>query len=157
QVAGTWVSGYGHNNYSKTSRNWIIRKNQMVNSANRGIIISGTNYQNIYIYNNTLYQEANAFPQLTSQGLVADATIAFSPGGVVSNGNVKNNIGYGVLDEAPLKFALNSGGTSDVATDYNLWTNLTTSSHMFLVDGTYYTLAAFQAATGKEGHSVVAD
>src|SRR5262245_37175215 len=43
------VHGYGHGNYSATSHHWIVRHNTMANVKMSGVVVTSTNYTNIYV------------------------------------------------------------------------------------------------------------
>ena len=141
-----------------TSRYWIIRRNQAMNSANRVVTISDTTYEHIYIYNNTLVQESNPNPPLGALGYLPQAMLAFAPEGIVNSARVKNNIGYGATTEAPIKYWLDRppGGIQGVTTDHNLWRNTVTPAYQIRVDETNnYTIAGFQGAyPGQEIASI---
>src|SRR5262249_41619575 len=57
KIAGFGVHGWGH--YAGVdSGDFIIRGNTIINAASSGTIIAGTKYSNVYIYNNTIYEES---------------------------------------------------------------------------------------------------
>ncbi len=154
KTSGFGIHFWNAHSLSNTTRNVIFRKNVVVNSHSSAHIIAGDTYLNIYVYNNTYYNDPIPFPALDSTA--GNGALTFHNGGSFTNINLLNNIGYGTwaIDTFVQE---NSAQHTNLTDDYNLWTNLQSSSRTVKWNSTEYTLAAFQAATSRELHSLTGD
>ena len=147
QISGYGVHSWGHSDYSVTTRNVIIRQNTIVNVYASSIITAGTNYADIYVYHNTMYQDPSPFPAIDGQH--ADAMVNFHNGGRYAQMRILNNIGYGTVSLGPLNQEDHSQFTG-MALDHNLWGNVRDQAKTIAWDRQGYTLAGFKAATSYE-------
>src|SRR5262249_28741857 len=139
------------------SHHWIVRQNTILNTHESGVIVTGTTYSNIYIYNNTLVNEAAGLFRVLDDfdgagGLTFHLGSSYA-GPIV----VKNNIGYGVFNPAPLYADNPITWSGQLAMDYNLWMNTVSPAQPYYWAGSYLSLASFQATTGMEMHALTRD
>jgi parallel beta helix pectate lyase-like protein len=150
--AGYGVHAYGHANFAFTTKNIIVRNNTIVNSYRAPMIFAATNFQNIYVYQNTIYQENPPFPAIDNA--LADSYISFhnAPSDFV-NAVIKNNIGSGSVQVGAVYKDTTANFHGGPGEDYNRWENLADPTKIALWDATFYTLTNFQSATGLDTHS----
>jgi hypothetical protein len=134
---------WGHFDPAVT-QNVIVRNNVVVNALTGTWIIAGATYTNIYIYNNTLYQDSS---HQTTYGIFSTHN-----GGAYNHFIVKNNIGDGYA--TPANVISDPGQTyTGLALDYNLWRNQS-GAPLYYWNGSTYTLSQFQTTLGYETHSL---
>jgi len=154
KTAGFGIHLWNSHGVPNTTRNVILRKNTIINNAASGITVAGLTYQNIYIYNNTIYEEP--VPYAAIHNSAGNDTVTFHNGGTFSHIRILNNIGYGYSARASFSQDNHADFTSLIL-DYNLWTNLTNSARTIKWDSTFYTLASYRAATGQDAHAITGD
>lgn len=158
----TWASG--HPTTPKT-KNTIWRRNTIWNAYDGGIIAAGAEYENLYIYNNTVYQDPNPFPEINHVTLCGNASnnatdhITTHNQGAYTNMVWLNNLSYGTVVQGSSYVDLTSNFVSAPRIDYNLWGNLANANAVFKWDNTSYNLAGFKAAYSNayDSHSLVAN
>jgi hypothetical protein len=137
------MHGWGHSDPT-TIQNVILRNNIVANALTGSWIYAGGVYSNIYIYNNTLYQDS---AHQTTYGMFSTHN-----GGAFSHIITKNNIGDGYA--TPANVVSDPGQTyTGLVLDYNLWRNQA-GAPLYYWNGSNYTLSAFQATLGYELHSL---
>jgi hypothetical protein len=103
---------------------------------------------NARVYNNTFLEPTGTAPTVK----FIDNTIDHTPG---ENIEFFNNI---VLSRSSSQCVISSTTTMDITSDYNLFWAVDGSTPCFIFNSvTYSGLAAWQAASGQDAHSIVAD
>lgn len=169
-ASGFGMHVFGHGDYGRTTENLIIRNNTIINSQSNHILISSTNYNRVYLYNNTLFSTHNPYPPKNNSDVYNH--FRFSCDGP-KNVFIKNNISYGPLVQGNIDFTSWSETlTSSMAEnlpnfhfDYNIWQN-TDNTNRFLLDyissstssrSFSYTFEQFKAMSGGSKNSQVID
>lgn len=152
-IGGYHVHGWGGFDASWSSNNWIIRQNVTVNDQRAAVLVAGSIFSNLYIYQNTTYSEAATYPAIAgSSGITsAQAHISFHNGQIsLTNTHVKNNLSYGSIDAGTGLVWSDAGfaPTNPFELDYNWWGYVGGGGAAYRWLNTAYTSnAAFQAAT----------
>ena len=149
-ISGYGIHGWGHNHNGTPSRRLILRQNTIRNVRLSGIITGGTDYSDIYIYNNTFYSTSVAYPAIDTQQM--RAAIRLPGDGTLTRYRVLNDLAYGPVSTAQFWAVSATPFTSSVF-DYNNWVNTNSSSQIYNIGGTSYSLSGMQSATVYEDHA----
>jgi len=142
--------------FSLGADNNVVRNNLLYNLQRHGISFRDGNVSQGYInnnnneiYNNTIYNVGYGGGGFGVSGNGIDIQ------GTNSNNIVKNNI---VVTASTAALNIDPGSISTTISDYNLLYNVNGSGKVGKFNGTTYTtLAAFQAVSGQDSHSISAD
>lgn len=163
-IAGFGIHLWGHftvgpHPETPPTKNVSVRRNIVVNPHDACFIAAGATYQNLYVFNNTCYIEANPFPEISwasyGEGNSATNGMSHHNGGGWTHTIMVNNITYGTMTRAPYEVD-SSPAFTDLVLDYNLWTNTGVAGQVYHWDGSYYTLATFRSATVYADNDLVA-
>ena len=158
-VNGFGIHAYGHSDLARITENLIIRKNIITNVGSSHVVLAGTRYKNVKIYNNTMYSSPNPFPNRSQDETVRSFDLRAK---IFSDVAWQNNISVAYLSWS--NFYLDPGITMSTSTilsnlrmGNNVWVNLQNKDKTHFWLGKYMNLAAFRSLTQKDTNSISVD